>query len=390
MTTVERVSAYHFSGDEPSDYFARICEQLMVAGEEAAPRGLKTKELHPTTAHIYKPRNRIVTCHGRVVNLPFALAEVIQILAGKNDAQALRHYNSQIIDIQGDVRLTALPGDPRDWVVRFNAGYGERLRHYAVVTQEVYEPYEIDQLEHIIETLRTDPDSRQANAVLWHPSADNFRRETKDRACNVEMHAMIRHGALDWMQVIRSNDAIWGIPYNLIQWCHVMEYVAVSLGVPMGKLFLVQDSFHVYEPKYAECLEVQPFSLYKYFDWEPIQMKAGEDILKVLVDTEYNIRVGVEFSGRDWRLLFDNVGIYWGSVLKALYSYGKFKGHHDDAAFDELPEYPEIRFPMLRMYCHHRWTKHVPSFKELISKAWVETVALGVSHMEANKWLGIV
>lgn len=374
-------TAYHFSGEEPNDYYAKICEVLMEDGQEAAPRGLKTKELHPTTAHIYKPRNRIMTCHGRVLNLPFALVEAIQILTGQNDAQALLFYNSQIINIQGDTPDAT----------RFNAAYGERLRHFAALKHGDLDEYHVvDQLQHVIETLAEDRDSRQASIVLSHPADDNYTVETKDRACNVYCHAMIRDGKLDWMQIIRSNDAVWGIPYNLVQWCHVMEYVAASLAVPMGNLFIVQDSFHVYEPKYDECRAVQPFSLYKYFGWEPLQMYVGHDVLRILQDTEYNIRAGVNYRPTDWKRLAGSVGVYWASVLQALYSYAAFKGHHDDKAYDDLPEYPEIRFPMLRMYCHYRWNKSTASFKELIVKAWQETVALGIPHVEANKWLGIV
>src|SRR5437660_91460 len=127
----------HFQGESINDYYPRVCQSLMEYGVTASPRGLETKELHPTTVHISNPRERLITSVGRMINLPFALAEVVQIIGGLNDAQALRYYNSKIIDIQGDKPGldNYHPSEPeydewQDKVTRFNAAYGERMRAF--------------------------------------------------------------------------------------------------------------------------------------------------------------------------------------------------------------------------------------------------------------------
>src|SRR5437016_1447509 len=210
----------HFQGESINDYYPRVCQSLMEYGVTASPRGLETKELHPTTVHISNPRERLITSVGRMINLPFALAEVVQIIGGLNDAQALRYYNSKIIDIQGDKPwdIAITPDNWQDHVTHFNAAYGERMRAFNSGQKVGFTPQPIDQLTHVIETLRADPDSRQASIVLSHPFWDNYRENTKDRACNVYAHVMIRNRKLDWMQVMRSNDIIWGLPYNFVQW----------------------------------------------------------------------------------------------------------------------------------------------------------------------------
>ena len=91
----------------------------MAEGKIISPRAKETRELHPTSVVISNPRHRLITSVGRVLNLPFALAEVVQIIGGQNDAQALRYYNTRIIEIAGDG-----PRDAPNWqdgVTRFNA-----------------------------------------------------------------------------------------------------------------------------------------------------------------------------------------------------------------------------------------------------------------------------
>jgi len=370
---------WHFAAADVNDYYAAICKTLMEKGTETSPRGKRTKELHPTTAFIQDPRRRILSNHGRVINLPFALVEAIQIVTGQNDAQALRFYNSSIIDIQGD----GPRGTPnwQDHVERFNAAYGERLRNFDGPGGGT------DQLKHVIETLKRDPDSRQASIVLSHPYYDNYENNTTDRACNVYAHAMIRNNRLDWLQIIRSNDAIWGIPYNMVQWSHVQEWVVASLDIQMGTLFIIQDSFHVYEDKYDECRAVHGFDMYKYLEMIPLRMEASETVAACLSEAERNVRSGLNYKIPEFRRLEDLVGPYWRAVIGVLQAFRQFKRGYDDEALELLPEYSELRAPMIRNFCHWRWNKD-KKYVDLVQAAHLELSSYGVPHEEALKWLG--
>lgn len=361
-----------------NDYYPQVCKILIEQGTETSPRDKPTKELHPTTVLLQEPRKRLMSCFGRMINLPFALAEVIQIITGQNDAQGLAFYNSQIIGIQGDG-----PRGTPHWelgVQRFNAAYGERLRQFDVLKAKV------DQLEHVIETLKRDPESRQASMVLSHPLYDNYTVTTMDRACNVYVHAMIRDGGLDWMQIIRSNDAIWGIPYNMVQWSHVQEWVAASLGVPVGTMFIVQDSFHVYADKHNECRNISKFDIYDYVDTAP--MIAGDGIDNALARAEQGVRGGKNFDPDELKKLSNTVGPYWCSVIECLVSYRAFKRGQDDVAFELLPDNAELKALMLRNYCTWRWRGLRMTFGDLLQLAFMELSSMGIPHKEIEKWLG--
>jgi thymidylate synthase len=363
-----------------NSYYPLVCEDLLQRGDVCYPRGLETKELHPTAVVITSPRQRLVTSLGRMINLPFALAEVVHILAGINDAQALKYYNSQIIKIQGDpIPDTETIDDWEEYVTRFNAAYGERLRRFEI-GRKIHnnDPIVIDQLWHVIETLRRDSDSRQASIVLSHPGFDNVIQDTKDKACNVYAHVMIRKGKLDWMQVMRSNDIIWGLPYNFCQWLHIMEYVAERLGAELGTYTLVQDSLHVYADKYQECAEVREFDIYKTLSkhgYHILDMPAYDDsIFRENVTTwEEWIRTGgpttlIQSKEEDAN--------YWFQVCQVFNSYAAFKQHRDDLAWDLLPANKELRWPLLRNYMQWRWIKKGP--EELVE----------IVHNELNSSLG--
>jgi thymidylate synthase len=323
-------SGVHYSETTPNHYYPKVIYDIMEYGETIHPRNTTTKELHPTTAIIANPTQHFISSFGRVINLPFILAETIQILAGENDAQALKFYNSKIIDIQGDHPNT----------LGFNAAYGPRLKHFDGV----------DQVNHVIQTLTKDFDSRQASIVLSHPVYDNYKRVTKDRACNVYAHVMIRNEQLDWMQIVRSNDAIWGVPYNFVQWTTLQEFIADALKVRVGNHFLVQDSLHIYDKHFEEARNIKYFDMYEY-------IPASELLSVTFVDTygllksEWEIRVRNAVTYPKYALT------YWENVLCVFYSYKLFKEGKDYLAWQNMPLYKELRWPLMRNYFIWRWGK---------------------------------
>jgi thymidylate synthase len=63
---------------------------------------------------------------------------------------------------------------------------------------------------------------------------------------------MIRDGRLEWLQVMRSNDLIWGTPINFVQFTYLQEIMAGWLGVNVGSYVHVSDSLHVYQRHWDE------------------------------------------------------------------------------------------------------------------------------------------
>lgn len=316
---------------------------VMHRGTAVGPRGTRTKEIHPAIIEVAYPRERLVTASNRPVNVAFALAEVLWILSGRSDVGMLEFYNSNIAQFSDNGST-------------FNAAYGYRLR-----TQ-----YGHDQIEDVIRTLIDDPDSRQATLVTTHPQYDRgwdeilnddmsgteiVKHVTKDRACNVLSHLMIREGRLDWLQVVRSNDLIWGTPYNWMQFTHLQEYIACRLGVPVGKYTHVVDSLHVYDHHWDEANRITEFDLYHHLGAEHLRMDTPDPLPKAVLDLEAEVRAGT------LTLAANSGSAYWNSVLVILMAHAAYVRREDPEEVYNLLSLgdPIYARAQTRFYFANRW-----------------------------------
>ena len=167
-----------------------------------------------------------------------ALIEFVYLLSGQNDPWIVK-YNKQLAEYLDE---SVVSGEKF-----FNAQYGNRMLY----------AFGYDQLMDVIETLQKDPDSRQAGIVYRHPYRDAFIKNTKDRACNIASMFIIRGRQLHITQLVRSQDFIWGLPYNFMQFGFLTQYIAEQLGIPVGSYSEMVQSLHVYEPHYEHLHQIQ-------------------------------------------------------------------------------------------------------------------------------------
>lgn len=176
---------------------------------------------------ISDPVQRWVISRTPPINPAFALAEVVWILAGRDDSRFLNYFNSRLPKYAG-ATLT-YPG-----------AYGFRLRHH----------HGIDQLTRAYEALRKNPTTRQVVLQIWDANVDlpdmSGSPASADVPCNITSVLKIRKGKLEWLQIMRSNDLMLGLPYNLVQFTSLQEILAGWLGVKVGSYNHITDSLHVY------------------------------------------------------------------------------------------------------------------------------------------------
>lgn len=348
--------------------YPELINDLLHMGADVPSRNGITKEIHPCMIELTDTQDRLVTSYGRPINVAFALAEVLWILSGRRDVPMLEHYNKRISAWSDDGAV-------------FNAPYGYRLR----------EAHGHDQLADVIRTLQKDPGSRQAVLAVWLPSQDrgwdvkpddgtwtDWHYEphvTEDRACNMLCHLMIRDGGLDWLQIVRSNDAVWGLPYNLMQWTHLHEYVAEHVGVPLGKMFWLSDSMHIYgstTPGVAgdgtddtvawdDARGIREFNLYRHTGCHHRPMgKLTSEHLTEIVYLEMSLRTE-NMGGSDARDIISNARIpyYWADVLEILYAHTLYVAGRDDEAFDYLLTCQDRVYALaqIRFYWSMRWRR---------------------------------
>lgn len=191
-------------------------------------RGGRTYERLHAGFSIENPRERWVVSRNPPLNIAFALAEILWILSGRNDARFLKYWNSKLPEYVGNSE-------------RLHGAYGHRLRQHLG----------IDQLERAYSAFSSAPSTRQVVIQIWDAKIDLPKPDgtpsSDDIPCNVMSLLKVRRNRLDWMQIVRSNDLFLGVPYNFAQFTFVQEVLAGWLGLELGSYTHVSDSLHVYE-----------------------------------------------------------------------------------------------------------------------------------------------
>jgi thymidylate synthase len=204
-----------------------------LEGDWQPGRRLATQELLHVALSLSDPRQRWVFARRPALNPAFALAEVIWILSGSEDAAFLNFWNRQLRKFAGD--------EPK-----YHGAYGHRLRHH----------FGFDQLARAAAALQANPDGRQVVLQIWDPSidmpSDTGAPAAADIPCNVMSILKCRSGKLEWLQILRSNDLFLGLPHNLVQFTTLHEILAGWIGVDVGEYLQVSDSLHVYEDHWSQ------------------------------------------------------------------------------------------------------------------------------------------
>lgn len=209
------MSVIVFSGNEISDWYVPALMRVMQDGDRVSPRGKPNRELRLCVLQT----STWQTLAKAGVDYKFALAEAMAVICGWNDVKWLKRFNPRIDQFSDDGRT-------------FHGSYGVRMNN---------------QLDHVIERLKLDNDSRQAVVNIWM-GADSWTA-SKDLPCNTQVYLKIRNGRLDLTVMRRSADLIWGVPYDHHVFFALLTVVASELGVAPGVLTEVIDSLHVYEPE---------------------------------------------------------------------------------------------------------------------------------------------
>ncbi len=199
----------------------KIAEAALTKGREVSPRGFKTRELRPGVITITNPRDTLPTGIGRdKLNPAIGAAEALQLIAGVSYPDLMVRIASKFEDfINPETR-------------KFDGAYGPRVG---------------EQILHVVERLRNDPDTRQAIAVIYAPEDTHSRPRSLDYPCTLNLHFIVRNGALCLHVNMRSNDIWLGWPYDLFQFTQLQCSVANALGLPVGNYVHVANSLHLYE-----------------------------------------------------------------------------------------------------------------------------------------------
>jgi len=363
-----------WESDDFNTIYVEMIRQVYNNGIMTKPRGLECKEVRPAMFNLKNPRKRVCCVAGRKYNIGFALAEVLWILLGRGDAEFIGYYNKQMLEYFDDKDIDS------------HGSYGVRLRHYGSQelgdTEHIYSNHDLDQLKSVYKKLIADPETRQAVLMIWNPLLD-LNKKTKDVPCNSWSHLTIRDNKLNWCQVLRSNDILWGTPYNVMQFTMLQEVIAGWLSVDVGTYTHFTDSLHCYTSRENEIKTILNYYNAKHpYDNESIydsiipndarlSYKASKKTINLLGKEEEKWRKGkCDFSyvyvEKFLKKIFFS-GIFWQNFAQVLISYSAFKhGLKDDAIHIALGITNEFRLSLLEFYLRKALIEHDENSKSLI------------------------
>lgn len=158
------------------------------------------------------------------LRLHVAVARFVWMMAANNRLADIAFYEPKVSSYTDD-QLT-VPG----------SSYGMRLR----------QPQPgLDQVKGAIARLKVEKEKRRAAVVIFHPV--DAVRDSKDIPCAFGMMFHARKGRLDATLMMRSNNAVTLLPFNIFEFSLLMETMAVEAELELGSLYYFAGSMHLYE-----------------------------------------------------------------------------------------------------------------------------------------------
>jgi dihydrofolate reductase/thymidylate synthase len=172
--------------------------------------------------------------------------ELEWIINGKTDAKLLQAKGVRIWDGNGTKAfLTKIGQGHRE---EFDLGpiYGHQWRFFGAPYVDCHTDYKgqgVDQVQEVVNLIKTDPNSRRMLVSAWNP------KDLKQMAlppCHVLYQFYVANGELSCVMYQRSADMGLGVPFNIASYALLTHVMASVCGLVPGELIHMMGSIHVY------------------------------------------------------------------------------------------------------------------------------------------------
>ncbi len=167
------------------------------------------------------------------VNWPAVLRELLWYLSGEDHIRNLRQH-TKIWDAWADEAGNLDTAYGRYWR-RFPHPYKDEHGQWQV--------REVDQIQYVIDTLRTEPTSRRMVVTAWEPGN---AQTSKLPPCHYSFVFNVQDGKLNCHLTQRSGDIAIGIPFNLACYAALTQMIAQEVGLGLGQFGHTIVDAHIY------------------------------------------------------------------------------------------------------------------------------------------------
>ena len=141
--------------------------------------------------------------------------------------------------------------------------YGVQWRDFTIANHCVNGVIDFDQLEWLINELKTNPNSRKMIMLSYNPEQINYAALT---ACHTQVQFQVQNGKLNCMWTQASVDLFLGLPFNILSYAILTHMLAKEAGLEVGELIGSLGDVHIYENAVDNLKE--------QINREPLEQKA--------------------------------------------------------------------------------------------------------------------
>lgn len=167
------------------------------------------------------------------MNWAAVLHELLWYLSGEDHIRNLRRH-TRIWDAWADEN-----GD-------LDSAYGAYWRRFPSARRDEqgrWQVREVDQIRHVVDTLKQDPTSRRLVVTAWEPGNAIASRLPP---CHYTYAFHVAEGRLNCHLTQRSGDVAIGIPFNLAAYAALTQIIAQECGLEPGRFAHTIVDAHVY------------------------------------------------------------------------------------------------------------------------------------------------
>lgn len=245
--------------------YTKIIREILNEGEITITRDMKVKEIKGVHLVLNNPRSRIITNSNRKMDIALACGELLWYLSGDDSLDFINFYNKRYKNFSDDGK-------------KLHGSYGKRI--FSEKNGE-------SEWKMAKQRLLNDNGTRQAVISIFRTETD-ISKDTKDVPCTLNIHFMIRDGKLDCFISMRSNDVIWGLPYDIFTFTVLQELMAQELGVDLGKYYHYVNSMHIYEYHFEFSKKILEGEQFK--DYQVVLNTGSFNNIQGLLEQERSIR----------------------------------------------------------------------------------------------------
>lgn len=206
------------------------------------------------------------------MHLKSIIYELLWFLKGDTHVQYLQDNGVRIWNEWATASQTAKFNRPAG---ELGPVYGHQWRNYGASKKAdgSYNDDGIDQIQELINTIKTNPDSRRLIVSGWNPAEAT---QVALPPCHTLFQFFVADGKLSCQLYQRSADLFLGVPFNIASYSLLTHMVAQVCGLGVGEFVWTGGDCHIYDNHIEQVNEQLSRSLF-----EPPTLKLNPEVIEI-------------------------------------------------------------------------------------------------------------